>query len=263
MCFVQADRYLAKHPEIEESLEADNEYSVLPYKNSNYDNAMKMLEEEMAKEYGEGQPFIDQGSQAYEAFDYETPGDNESSDEEPQAQQPVLGYPVQYPGQMQVPMGYGQPQYPQVPLPPQGYPQMMPSPEKQRRKRDLSESVLTPGLNRQTGTGTLAPSLLPANDTIDVVFPVHWIYPPKIDVLQQVDLDCIKAKLEKRAGKVTSEDQLAELTSEVEEACLKASGHFAPGDAVYETPSDYDPLAINMGQLIIYRSERGLKLAVE
>ena len=233
----------------------------MPYKNSNYDNAMKVLEEEMAREYGEGQPFIDPGSPAYDAFDYEAPGDNESSDQEPQSQQPVLGYPVQYPGQMR-PMGYGQPRYPQVPLPPQGYPQMMATPEQQRRKRDLSAAggaLLTPGLSRQTGTGTLAPSLLPANDTIDVVFPVHWIYPPKIDVLQQGDLDCIKAKLEKGMDKLTSEGQLEQLTSEVEEECLKASGHLAPGDAVYETPSDFDPLAINMGQLIIYRSVQKLK----
>ena len=237
----------------------------MPYKNSNYDNAMKVLEEEMAREYGEGQPFIDPGSPAYEAFDYEAPGDNESSDQEPQSQQPVLGYPVQYPGQVQGPMGlgYGQPQYPQVP--PQGYPQMVATPEQQRRKRDVSVAggaLLTPGLSRQTGTGTLAPSLLPANDTIDVVFPVHWIYPPKIDVLQQGDLDCIKAKLEKRMGKLTSEGQLEGLTSEVEQECLEASGHLAPGDAVYETPRDYNPLAINMGQLIIYRCVETLRIAI-
>ena len=229
---------------------------------------MKMLEEEMAKEYGEGQPFVDPGSLAYEAFDYDGQGqgDNGSNDEEPQSQRPVMGYPVQYPGQMGMGGmgGYAQPPYPQVPLPPQGYPQIMPALEKQRRKRAVSPGVSpgsqvnsggapTPGLSRQTGTGALAPSLLPTNDTIDIVFPVHWIYPPKIDILQKEDLDCIKAKLERRRVKVESEEELAELTAEVEEDCLKASGHFAPGDAVYETPSDYDPLAINMGQLIIYR----------
>ena len=123
--------------------------------------------------------------------------------------------------------------------------------------------MLLPGLSRQTGTGTLAPSLLPANDTIDVVFPVHWIYPPKITVLQQGDLDCIKATLERRMVELKSEEQLPELTSEVEEKCLNATGHFAPRDAVYETPSDYDPVAINMGQLIIYRSGQDLKLTVK
>ena len=39
----------------------------------------------------------------------------------------------------------------------------------------------------------------------------------------------------------------------MEEKCLKASGHFAPAGAVYETPSDYDPLSINLGQLAVYR----------
>ena len=34
---------------------------------------------------------------------------------------------------------------------------------------------------------------------------------------------------------------------------MKATNNFAKSDAVYETPSDYDPLSINMGQLIIYR----------
>ena len=61
--------------------------------------------------------------------------------------------------------------------------------------------------------------------------------------------------------KLTSEGQLEKLTSEVEEECLKASGHLAPGDAVYETPSDFNPLAINMGQLIIYRSVQTLRIA--
>ena len=91
----------------------------------------KKTEEEMAKEYGEGQPFVDPGSLAYEAFDYDGQGqgDNGSNDEEPQSQRPVMGYPVQYPGQMGMGGmgGYAQPPYPQVPLPPQGYPQIMPA----------------------------------------------------------------------------------------------------------------------------------------
>ena len=46
-----ADQYLAKHPEIEESLaDSDDEYSVLPYKNENYESALKLLEAEMARE---------------------------------------------------------------------------------------------------------------------------------------------------------------------------------------------------------------------
>ena len=33
---------------------------------------------------------------------------------------------------------------------------------------------------------------------------------------------------------------------------MKKSGHW-PKDGIYETPSEYDPLAVNMGQLTIYR----------
>ena len=111
-----------------------------------------------------------------------------------------------------------------------------------------------PGLVRQTGTGTLAPSLILTNDTIDIIFPVHWIYPPKIDVLQKQDIDCIKRKLNSKQGNRAEFLENAAFVSEIEKECLKTSGHFAStDDAVYETPSDYDPLSINMGQLIVYR----------
>ena len=53
-----ADKYLAKHPELEEALEGGQdgeEYSVLPYKNKQYDSALRLLEEEMAREYAGGQ----------------------------------------------------------------------------------------------------------------------------------------------------------------------------------------------------------------
>ena len=39
----------------------------------------------------------------------------------------------------------------------------------------------------------------------------------------------------------------------MEEKCLKKSRHFPAKDAIYETPSDYDPLALNMGQLVVHR----------
>ena len=66
-----ADEYLARHPEILKSLEdPEDEYSVLPYKNKNFDDALKLLEEEMSREYGDGKPFIDPGSLAYDNFDY-------------------------------------------------------------------------------------------------------------------------------------------------------------------------------------------------
>ena len=40
---------------------------------------------------------------------------------------------------------------------------------------------------------------------------------------------------------------------EIEEKCLKKSKHFPAKEAIYETPSDYDPLALNMGQLVVHR----------
>ena len=52
---------------------AAEQYSVLPYKNKNFGSTLQLLEEEMAQEYGDEQPFIDPGSQAYEAFDYQEP----------------------------------------------------------------------------------------------------------------------------------------------------------------------------------------------
>ena len=171
--------------------------------------------------------------------------------------QPVSG-PVQVPvpGQYQYqpqPPVYGQQQqaaYPDM-MPPQMQQQFG---NKQRRKRGAGNKLVS-GLVRQTGTGTLAPSLILTNDTIDIIFPVHWIYPPKIDVLQKQDIDCIKSKLNRkqRDRAEFSEEENAAFVSVIEEECLKKSGHFASNDAVYETPSDYDPLSINMGQLIVYR----------
>ena len=83
-----ADRYLAHHPEIQQQMEAEAEagaaayqYSVLPYKDTKIGSALQLLEEEMAREYRDGQPFIDPGSQAYEAFDYQKPQDNGSSED--------------------------------------------------------------------------------------------------------------------------------------------------------------------------------------
>ena len=53
---------------------------MLPYKNKNFGSTLQLLEEEMAQEYGDEQPFIDPRSQAYEAFDYQEPQDNGSSE---------------------------------------------------------------------------------------------------------------------------------------------------------------------------------------
>ena len=50
---------------------------------------------EMAHEYRDGQPFIDPRSQAYEAFDYQKPQDNGSSEGKTGLE---LGQYPQYPG---------------------------------------------------------------------------------------------------------------------------------------------------------------------
>ena len=51
----------------------------------------------------------------------------------------------------------------------------------------------------------------------------------------------------------TEHGRYAKLVEEIEEKCLKKSRHFPAKEAIYETPSDYDPLALNMGQLVVHR----------
>ena len=50
--------------------------------------------------------------------------------------------------------------------------------------------------------GTLAPSLRPSklNDTIDLIFATHWIYPSQTPVLQADDEKCVNDELSKRSG---------------------------------------------------------------
>ena len=50
--------------------------------------------------------------------------------------------------------------------------------------------------------GTLAPSLKPSklNDTIDLIFATHWIYPSQTPVLQADDEKCVNDELSKRSG---------------------------------------------------------------
>ena len=67
-----------------------------------------------------------------------------------------------------------------------------------------------------------------------------------------ISLECIKKKLERNSIDI-SEEKSVDIITEIEEECLKSSGHFARQDGIYETPSEYDPLSINMGQLIVYR----------
>jgi hypothetical protein len=42
--------------------------------------------------------------------------------------------------------------------------------------------------------------MLGANDTMDVVFATHWIYPSRTPVLQPNDKSCVDAALQQRTG---------------------------------------------------------------
>ena len=50
-----------------------------------------------------------------------------------------------------------------------------------------------------------------------------------------------------------SDKDLTVFKDDVLADCLKKSGHGPKKDAIYETPSDYDPFKVNMGQLTVYR----------
>ena len=41
-------------------------------------------------------------------------------------------------------------------------------------------------------SGTLAPPMLAAKDSMDLIFSTHWVYPARIPVLQPIDQDCIR-----------------------------------------------------------------------
>ena len=165
-------------------------------------------------------------------------------------QAPVYGQPRAYqplPNNMPMPMPAPGPQIPNIPYGPY---------VKQRRKRQVAGITQYQGVHRQSATGSLAPSLILSNDTIDLILPTFWIYPPKVDVLQEQDINCIKNKIRSAKEKMKiSEDSsdFDQMRLEIEEDCLKATNNVAKPDAIYKTPSDYDPLSINMGQLIIYR----------
>ena len=68
-----------------------------------------------------------------------------------------------------------------------------------RRKRASGQTYQ--GIHKQSATATLAPSLIPANDTIDVIFPTYWVYPPKLDILHQEDMKCVERELRKLQDK--------------------------------------------------------------
>ncbi len=49
------------------------------------------------------------------------------------------------------------------------------------------------------------------------------------------------------------EESLLKLEASAVADCLKKSGHQPDESAVYETPSSYQPLKVNMGQMTVYR----------
>ena len=48
-------------------------------------------------------------------------------------------------------------------------------------------------------------------------------------------------------------DELSNQYQEIVMKCLKSKGHLPPEQETYETPSDYSPFAVNMGQLTVHR----------
>ena len=56
--------------------------------------------------------------------------------------------------------------------------------------------------NSDNVLGTLAPPLNPSknNDTIDLIFATHWVYPSSIPVLQPEDEKCLNEQLSKQPG---------------------------------------------------------------
>ena len=48
--------------------------------------------------------------------------------------------------------------------------------------------------------GSLAPPLLKSDDTMDLIFATHWIYPAKVPILQPLDVECVKREVESMAA---------------------------------------------------------------
>ena len=49
--------------------------------------------------------------------------------------------------------------------------------------------------NMKMNVGTLAPPMLAAKDSMDLIFSTHWVYPARIPVLQPMDKECIKKQI--------------------------------------------------------------------
>merc|ERR1719394_2016287 len=83
----------------------------------------------------------------------------------------------------------------------------------QKRTRRLKRSIVKQmkdsgshwGVHRLLSTGTLAPPILKAFDSMDLIFSTHWVYPSKVPVLQPEDVKCIEKFMKGKAFE-TDED---------------------------------------------------------
>ena len=253
---VLAENFLKNSPNFEQNM--DDGYSVLPYKKKGWDEYFKNLEEARAREYGVNQPIFDPrtflmnedllNSMGIDSGD--VPMDIADQDDG-QLDVSNSGEPLEVPEKRVYPYSEDD-QYSQYPV----YRDKRAIINQRLRMKRAAEPNTQQGLHKQSATGTLAPPLISANDTMDIIFPTFWVYPSKIDILQLVDMKCIEKEVKRFEDKTKQEmfeSEYDKRMEAIETKCLKKSKHKANTDRIYETPSDYDPLSINMGQMIVYR----------
>ena len=261
-----AEDFLKNSPDFQKN--NDDEYSVLPYRKKGWDEYFKNLEEAREREYGVNQPIFDPrtfmlnedllNSMGLDSSDVADQGDGQF------AGSSEADEPVDVPEKRVFPYPTGEDdQYPQYPVYRDKRSATTDNKSRKeaiiqkylRRKRE-ADSSYQQGLHKQSATGTLAPSLISSNDTMDIIFPTFWVYPSKIDVLQLDDMKCIEKEVkrfEEKNKQELYESEFEKRMEAIEKKCLKKSKHFAANDRIYETPSEYDPLSINMGQMVVYR----------
>ncbi|TRY71775.1 hypothetical protein TCAL_12171 [Tigriopus californicus] len=275
-----AEQYLRKNPTTNQedyrsdSEDTDDRFSVLPYRKEGFDDILAQLEKEMQRDYDEGvldpegglpvSP-LDRGlgkknDVAYiegEESGILIPASRSEQPRRPLTKEivPDIGYAQPHnvqknPSELDGVDNYENPYArSQDGSPYQQDPNYGRKRERKRRriKRQSQNSGPEPrhkywSLHRMLATGTLAPPILKADDNMDLIFASHWIYPARAPVLQPEDIKCVEKAVERRTKNAQEVDR-----------CLTKSGHTLRTDEVYETPSDYNAFAVNMGQLTIYR----------
>eukprot|EP00794_Sanderia_malayensis_P013936 gene13936-15388_t len=148
--------------------------------------------------------------------------------------------------------------------------------EKQKKKLKLLQRLRRHigipdhgGIQRLISTGGLTSAINSISDrfgftdSIDVVFPVYWIYPAKVRLLDAKDIECVK-----RYRQLATQGKF-KLNVDIDENHSK--GFYDEGDtavnyclrnrtrphsddkAFYNSQSTYDPKKIHMGRLIVHR----------